>query len=81
MRSREKSGEGLVEHRYRRDGDQMIAAQTVDGKAQPERRIAASAETALSILDQQAVEPGEVRAGMSARFSEFETAQWTRSPP
>jgi len=73
VRSREKSGESLVEHRYRRDGDQMIAAQTVDGKAQPERRIAASAETALSILDQQAVEPGEVHAGMSARFSEFET--------
>ncbi len=73
VRSREKSGGNLVERRYRRDGDQLIAAQTVDGSAQAERHIAGTAETVLSVLDQQAVEPGEVKAGMSATVSEFQT--------
>jgi protein-glutamine gamma-glutamyltransferase len=55
----------------------MIAAQTVDGAAQPERRIPATGETALSMLDQQAVEPAEVRAGMSATVTEFDSDRET----
>ncbi len=73
VRSVEKSAAGRVERRYRRDGDQMVAEQTIDGSPQAARRIAASAETALSVLDQHAVEPGEVKAGMSTMVSEFET--------
>lgn len=73
IRSVESSTGGRVERRYRRDGDQLVLTQIVDGTAQPERRIAGTAETALSLLDQQAVEPGEVKAGMSITVSEFET--------
>jgi len=73
LRSRERSSGNQVERRYRRDGDQMILAQTVDGTAQPERRIAAAGETLLSILDQQAVEPAEVHAGMNTTVAEFDS--------
>jgi hypothetical protein len=73
IRSAEKSGGGRVERRYRRDGAELVASQTVDGTAQPERRIAGSAETALSVLDQLAVEPGEAKPGMSVTVHEFET--------
>ena len=73
IRSVEKSAGNQVERRYRRDGDQLIASQTVDGTAQPERRIAGSAETVLSVIDQLAVEPGEAKPGMSVTVHEFET--------
>lgn len=73
VRSRERGGQSQVDRVYRRDGDELVAGQTIDGAAQPERRVAGSAETLLSVLDQQAVEPGEVRAGMSATVHEFET--------
>ncbi len=72
IRSREQSSGNRVERRYRLDGEQMVGVQTVDGSAQPERRVAAGHETLLSVLDQQAVEPAEVRAGMSATVSEFD---------
>jgi hypothetical protein len=77
LRSLDRSNRGQVERRFRRDGDQMIAAQTVDGATQPERRIPASGETALSMLDQQAVEPAEVRAGMSTTVTEFDSERET----
>lgn len=73
LRSRDRSSGNQVERRYRREGDQLVAAQTVDGAAQPERRLAATGETLLAILDQQAVEPGEVRPGMSTTVSEFDS--------
>jgi len=72
IRSRERANGNQVERRYRREDEQMILAQTVDGTAQPERRVPASKETLLSILDQQAVEPGELRPGMSATVDEFD---------
>src|SRR6185503_13480796 len=64
IRSRERSRDSVVEHRYQRDGDQLVVTQTVDGVVQPQRRIAGSAETAVSVLDHLAVEPGEVKPGM-----------------
>ncbi|HEU5057165.1 MAG TPA: transglutaminase-like domain-containing protein [Kofleriaceae bacterium] len=77
IRSGESSAQGRVERRYRRDGDQFILRQTVDGTPQPERRVAGTAETALSLLDHQAVEPGEVKAGMSITVREFDTESET----
>jgi hypothetical protein len=73
VRSRETSAGGSVERSFRLKGDQLLVVQTVDGRAQPERRIAASKETLLSVLDQQAVEPGEVKVGMSVMVPELET--------
>lgn len=73
IRSVERSAGNQVERRFRRDGDGLIAVQTVDGTAQPERRLPDTAETALSVLDQQAVEPGEVKPGMSITVHEFDT--------
>jgi hypothetical protein len=73
VRSVEKSGGNRVERRYRRDGDQLVATQTVDGAVQGERRISGSAETVLSVLDQLAVEPGEAKPGLSITAHEFET--------
>lgn len=72
LRARDRSASGQVERRYRREGEQFVASQVVDGVAQAERRIAASAETALAVLDQQAVDPAALRAGMSATVSEFD---------
>lgn len=70
--SRNRSAQGTVERVYRRDGDQMVVNQTLDGRAQPERRIAASAETALSFLDQNAVNPASVRPGQVATVDELD---------
>ncbi|HUS66747.1 MAG TPA: transglutaminase-like domain-containing protein [Kofleriaceae bacterium] len=72
VRNRQKSADGEVERVYRREGAEMVVTQTHDGRAQAERRIPASAETALSFLDQNAVEPGAVKAGMSATVAELD---------
>jgi hypothetical protein len=70
--SRNRSPDGAVERVYTRAGDQMVVRQTLDGRAQPERRIPATAETAMSFLDQNAVDPASVRPGQSASVAELD---------
>src|SRR5690606_35713798 len=73
IRQREESGGAVVERRYRRDGDHMVAAQVIDGRAQPQRRIAASRETLVDALDEIAVDPASAAPGRTVRVPGFDT--------
>lgn len=74
IRSREDSGAGVVERLHRNGEDAMIASQTADGRAQGERRLAASRETLLGVLDQGAVEPSDLRRGQRVVVLEFDSS-------
>jgi transglutaminase-like putative cysteine protease len=74
IRSREDSGAGVVDRVYRNRPDAMIAVQTVDGAAHPERRLPPSREDLIGMLDQAGVEPSEVGEGQSAVVFEFDSA-------
>jgi hypothetical protein len=73
IRSTEDSGSGAVERVYRNLAGEMVASQTVDGRAQPPRHLAASHEDMLSVLDQGPIEPSELRPGQSAVVVEFDS--------
>lgn len=72
LHTRDQSGDSTVEHRYRLDGDEMVVDETVDGTARPPHRIAASHETLLDDLDQQAVEPASVHPGLVVQDVDFD---------
>lgn len=67
------SSDGKVERIYRADGSSMRVRQLVDDQPGEERTIAASRDTLHTVLDQMAVEPGEVSVGQSAELAEFDT--------
>ena len=73
MRSREDSGAGAVERVHRNGAAEMIAAHTTDGRALTERRLPASRETLLAVLDQGAIEPSELRRGQRVVVVEFDS--------
>jgi hypothetical protein len=73
IRSREDSGAGVVERAYTSRADQMIVAQTNDGREQPQRRLPPTQETIMAVLDQGMVEPSELRVGQRAVVAEFDS--------
>ncbi|HTE55237.1 MAG TPA: transglutaminase-like domain-containing protein [Kofleriaceae bacterium] len=74
IRSSESSGTGVVERIYRNGRDAMVAAQTVEGVAQPERRLPASREDLYGVLDQNAIEPSGLRPGQRVVVADFDSA-------
>jgi hypothetical protein len=80
IRAREETGAGVVERVYRNQPDGMTVTLTTAGAPSPERRIAASRETLLGVLDQSAIEPAEVKAGMTAAIPEFDSSSEVDEP-
>ena len=74
LRSREDSGAGVVERVHRNLDGEMIASHTADGRAEAERRLPPSRETLLAVLDQGAVEPGDLRRGQRVVVVEFDSS-------